>query len=145
MDQMTLLELIKDRFEVGEVDINTYSPLTLAFIGDCIFDLVIRTVVVGRANRSPNKLHKEKADIVKAPTQSEMAKALSDVFTPEEQDIYRRGRNAHSYSTAKNASVGDYRRATGLEAVMGYLYLTGDDARCIELIKTGLDRLGIEI
>lgn len=142
---MSYLEDIKKEFEVSGVDINEYSPLTLAFIGDCVFDMVIRTVIVCRANSQPQKLHKKKADIVKAGRQSEIVNVIMDELDKDELTYYKRGRNAHSYSSAKNASISDYRRATGLEALLGYLYLTGKDDRALYLIKLGLDRLNIFI
>ncbi len=145
MDNLDMLDLIKDRFELEEVDMRRYSPLTLAFIGDCVFDLVIRTVVVERANQAPQKLHKKKSDIVKAPTQARMAEVLADEFNAEEEDHYRRGRNAKSYTSAKNAKINDYRKATGLEAVMGYLYMTGQNDRIVDLIKKGLEKMEIEL
>ena len=145
MKEDNVLSIIKNDFAIKELDMNTYSPLTLAFIGDGIFDLIIRTVIVERANQTPNKLHNKKAAIVKAATQARMGEALLDVFNEEEADIYRRGRNAKSYSTAKNASVTDYRKATGLEAVMGYLYLKSQTERAVELTKIGLEKLDIEI
>ena len=142
---MSFLDEIKLDFKIEDVDINTYSPLTLAFIGDCVFDLVIRSVIVCRANRQPNKLHKLKANVVKAQTQSEMAKALMEDMTEEEAAVYKRGRNAHSFSSAKNASIQDYRRATGLEALVGYLYLLNRSDRILELISLGLRKLEIYI
>ena len=142
---MSFLDEIKLDFKIEDVDINTYSPLTLAFIGDCVFDLVIRSVIVCRANRQPNKLHKLKANVVKALTQSEMAKALMEDMTEEEAAVYKRGRNAHSFSSAKNASIQDYRRATGLEALIGYLYLLNRSDRILELISLGLRKLEIDI
>ena len=142
---MSFLDEIKLDFKIEDVDINTYSPLTLAFIGDCVFDLVIRSVIVCRANRQPNKLHKLKANVVKAQTQSEMAKALMEDMTEEEAAVYKRGRNAHSFSSAKNASIQDYRRATGLEALAGYLYLLNRSDRILELISLGLRKLEIDI
>ena len=142
---MSFLDEIKLDFKIEDVDINTYSPLTLAFIGDCVFDLVIRSVIVCRANRQPNKLHKLKANVVKAQTQSEMAKALMEDMTEEEAAVYKRGRNAHSFSSAKNASIQDYRRATGLETLIGYLYLLNRSDRILELISLGLQKLEIDI
>ena len=142
---MSFLDEIKLDFKIEDVDINTYSPLTLAFIGDCVFDLVIRSVIVCRANRQPNKLHKLKANVVKAQTQSEMAKALMEDMTEEEAAVYKRGRNAHSFSSAKNASIQDYRRAIGLEALIGYLYLLNRSDRILELISLGLRKLEIDI
>ena len=132
---MSFLDEIKLDFKIESADINSYSPLTLAFIGDCVFDLVIRSVIVCRANRQPNKLHKLKANVVKAQTQSEMAKALMEDMTEEEAAVYKRGRNAHSFSSAKNASIQDYRRATGVEALFGYLYLSGNIKRVRELFN----------
>lgn len=142
---MSLLDNIKREFDVEEVDIREYSPLTLAFIGDCVFDMVIRTVIVGRSNSQPQKLHKKKANIVKAPTQSELVQVLMDELTEEELTIYKRGRNAHSYTSAKNASIADYRKATGFEALLGYLYLTNNEDRILELTKLGLEKIGVEI
>ncbi len=142
---MSFLEDIKKEFNVGEVDIRTYSPLTLTFIGDCVFDMVIRSILVGRGNRQPEKLHKRKSAVVKAQTQSAMILAIMEELTEEEQGYFKRGRNAHSYSSAKNASLGDYRRATGFEALLGYLYLTEQTDRILELTRLGLGKLDIEI
>ncbi len=144
-ESLSLLAQLKKEFACKEVDIREYSPLALAYIGDCIYDLVIRTVVVGRGNRSSSQLHKSATKYVNAGAQAAMAEALQDCLTEEEAAVYRRGRNAKSYTTAKNASVIDYRKATGLEALMGYLYLRDDMGRVIDLVKLGLDRLGMEI
>ena len=138
-ESLSLLTKLKKEFDCKEVDIKTYSPLTLAFVGDCVFDLVVRTVLVARGNRQPEVLHKNKAKIVKAGTQALMIEALAEYLTAEESDIYRRGRNAKSFSTAKNASVTDYRKATGFEALVGYLYLANREDRIIELIKKGIE------
>lgn len=144
-ESIGLLQEIMQTFECREQDVRAYSPLTLAYIGDGIYDLVIRSVVVERANRSNNDLHKKTTRYVKAETQSKMIQALSDILSEEELDIYKRGRNAKSYTIAKNATVGDYRRATGFEALMGFLYLTGQNARMLELIKKGIELTGMEI
>lgn len=140
-ESISLLNSIKKEFDLGEVDLRTYSPLTLAFVGDCIFDLIIRTVVVERHNASPNRLHKEKSGLVKAETQARMAQALLPHLTEEELAVYRRGRNAKSYTTAKNATVADYRKATGLEALYGYLYLSDQTDRVLKLLKLSLQEL----
>ena len=144
-ESLSLLEKIKRDFEVKEVDINTYSPLTLAFIGDSIYDLVIRTVIVEQGNRQPQSLHKKKSAIVKAQTQAQFIEALADELDEQEADIYRRGRNAKSYTSAKNASIGDYRKATGFEALMGYLYLMGREDRMLSLIKKAIELTGTEL
>ncbi|MCI7040628.1 MAG: ribonuclease III [Lachnospiraceae bacterium] len=144
-ESISLLDLIKQSFELKEVDIRAYSPLTLAYIGDCVYDLVIRTVVVERGNEPANKLHKKTVAYVKAQTQASMIEALLPYLTEEEEAVYKRGRNAKSYTSAKNASIGDYRKATGMEALVGYLYLTGQEARIMELIKTGLKELSMTL
>ena len=138
-------DFIKTEFEVADRDIRTYSPLTLAYIGDGVFDLIIRSVVVGNGNTSPNKLHQHTSGIVKATTQSAMIDALEELLTEEEADVYRRGRNAKSHSVAKNASVSDYRKATGFEALMGYLYLTNRMDRMVELIRLGVAKCNVDL
>lgn len=142
---MSWLSRIEEAFAVKEVDVHTYSPLTLAYIGDAVYDLVIRTVVVERANRPPEKLHQKTSSLVKAKTQAMMIEALSDILSEEELAVYKRGRNAKSHTVAKNASLLDYRKATGLEALMGYLYLTENFDRVLYLIKEGLSRLEEEL
>ena len=129
---------IRGTFGIKDVDVQTYSPLTLAFIGDGIYDLVIRTIVVGKGNTRPSRLHHETASMVKAATQARYMDAIEPMLTPEEESVFRRGRNANSPTMAKNASMADYRRATGFEALMGYLYLTDRTDRMLELIKTAL-------
>jgi len=128
-------------FNMEEVDVRTYSPLTLAYIGDCIYDLVIKSLVIGNGNKQVNKMHKETSSLVQAATQSLMMRKLQDLLTDEERAVYKRGRNAKSVSPAKNQSVTDYRRATGFEALMGYLYLKKEYKRMLELVKIGLDSL----
>ena len=141
-ESLTLLKLIKLDFGLGEVDLRTMSPLTLAFVGDCVYDLILRTVIVERHNASPNQLHREKSRLAKAPAQAEIAEALQEHLTQEELAVYRRGRNAKSHTTAKNASVLDYRKATGLEALYGWLYLSGQEERLLQLLRLSLDELG---
>ena len=144
-ESITILEAIKRDFACGEIDIRTYSPLTLAYIGDAVFDLVIRTVVVERGNTPANKLHHKTVTYVNARVQARMIEALMDELTEEEQMIYKRGRNAKSYTTAKNATVIEYRKATGFEALCGYLYLTGKQERMLSLIKKAISLVEMEI
>lgn len=139
--QDSFLTQIKEEFQLGEQELNSYSPLVLAYIGDCVYELLIRTLLVGKANCQVSKLHKKAIDYVKAETQAAMIAALMDELTEEEQDVFRRGKNAKPHTIPKNASLSDYRRATGMEAVIGYLYLKDDMERVIELVKLGLDRL----
>ncbi len=136
---------IREYFDVKEVDVRTYSPLAFAYIGDGVFDLVIRTIVVGRGNTQTNKLHHKTSHIVKAHTQAEMIEKLKPFLTEEEQNIYRRGKSAKSPTTAKNATLADYRKATGFEALLGYLYLTDKFERILFLVKEGLAQLNERI
>ena len=91
----------------------TASPLVLAYIGDSIFDLVVKTKIVTAGNTQVNKMNRAASSIVKAESQSKMIGYLEDRLTEEEGSVYKRGRNAKSYTSAKNASISDYRRATG--------------------------------
>ncbi len=132
------LKKFKELFELENTDIRTYSPLTLAYIGDAIYELVIRTILVEKGNTQVNKLHQRASKLVKASAQSEIIEKLKPYLTEEEMGIFKRGRNAKSFTMAKNASMSDYRRATGFEALMGYLYLTEQWDRMLELIKIGI-------
>jgi ribonuclease-3 family protein len=134
---------IKAKFGMPDVDIRTYSPLTLAYIGDGIYDLVIRSLVVAKGNTKAGELHRRTSRIVKAHSQAEMMKILEPMLTEEEADIYKRGRNAKSPTMAKNATVADYRKATGFEALVGWLYLKDQFDRLLELVKAGLDSLNL--
>lgn len=136
---------IREMFHVPDVDIRTYSPLALAYIGDGVFDLIIRSVVVGRGNTKPNRLHQRTSQVVKAQTQAQIIEYLLPQLDEEEADIYRRGRNANSATMAKNATVADYRKATGLEALVGYLYLTDRFERLMDLIKLAADGLKLDL
>ena len=120
---------------VKEVDVREYSPLTLAYIGDSIYDLIIKSLVVNEGNRPVKELHRQTSRYVKASAQSQMMRVLQDKLTEEEHGVYKRGRNAKSVSPARNQSVTDYRRATGFEALMGYLYLRQEWTRMLELLK----------
>ena len=139
-----LNEYILRQFGMEHVDIRSYSPLALAYIGDGIYDLIIRSMIVGKGNTQANQLHRQTSQLVKAHTQSEMIGILLPELTEEEMAVYKRGRNAKSPTMAKNATMADYRRATGFEALMGYLYLENQMERMMELIKTALAGLGKE-
>ena len=132
------LKKFKELFELEDTDIRTYSPLTLAYIGDAFYELVIRTSLVEKGNTQVNKLHQRASKLVKASAQSEIVEKLKPYLTEEEMGIFKRGRNAKSFTMAKNASMSDYRRATGFEALMGHLYLTEKWDRMLELIKIGI-------
>ena len=134
------LTYLKEQFELPDVDVRSYSPLVLAYIGDGIYELVIRTAVVGQGNRQANALHKKTSTYVKASAQAAMMEAILEDLTEEELAVYKRGRNAKTVSMAKHATMHDYRHATGFEALMGYLYLNHQMNRLIDLVKLGMKR-----
>lgn len=140
-----LLKELRKTFPGKQQDVRTYSPLTLAYIGDAVYEVIVRTVVVERANRPANALHHITVEYVSAGAQSRIIQALMEELTEEEQAVYRRGRNSKPHTTAKNASLSDYLKATGFEAVIGYLYLTGQMGRALELVKLGIEKTGMDI
>ena len=124
---------LKEKFSLPQVDIQTYSPLTLAYIGDAAYELVVRTFLVDQGNSRPDKLHRKASSMVKAAAQAAMAEALKDSLTEEELSVYRRGRNANVHSIPAHASRAQYQQATALEALLGYLYLQGRRDRVNQL------------
>lgn len=137
-------KLLKLSEEKSSLIPSQYSPLVLAYMGDAVYELVIRSHMVKEANMQVNKMHKKTTQLVKAQTQARMIMALEAELTPEEHAVYKRGRNAKSVTMAKNATMKDYRMATGFEALMGYLYLNGELQRMIELIERGLTSMKTE-
>ncbi|KGG79659.1 Mini-ribonuclease 3 [Caloranaerobacter azorensis H53214] len=111
------------------------SPLQLAYIGDAIYELLIRTYLLSKKNISVNELHKEAVKYVKAKAQADIVHNLQDKLTEEEWSIIKRGRNAKSGSAPKNAELIDYKYATGFETLMGFLYLIGDNERIYEIFN----------
>lgn len=138
-------QYMQELFGMRKVDIKEYSPLALAYIGDAVYDLIIRSLVLNEGNRQVQKMHKRTSSMVQASAQAHIITALNDHLTEEEHAVYKRGRNAKSASPAKNQSVSDYHKATGFEALMGYLYLKKEWKRMLELIKEGLDALENEV
>ena len=134
-------EHIRDVLEIPEPETDSCSPLVLAYIGDCIYDLIIKSMVVGRGNKQVQRLHEETSSYVQASAQSQMMRTMQQHLTEEEHAIYHRGRNTRSVSAAKNQTITDYRRATGFEALLGYLFLKKRYARLMEIVKIGLDSL----
>lgn len=128
-------------FGIEGKDIRSFSPLTLAYIGDAVYEIVIRTIIVEKGNAPVNKLHHKASSLVKAVAQKAAMEKILPLLTKEEEAVYKRGRNAKSYTSAKNASVIDYRIATGFEALMGFLYLTGRNERMLELVKIAVNNL----
>ncbi|MCR5293806.1 MAG: ribonuclease III [Lachnospiraceae bacterium] len=122
----------------SEAKAGQLSPLALAFLGDAVFELCIRTLTVQTHDASPNDLNKMKNRMARAEFQSEAVERILPILSETEADIYRRGRNAKSKTMAKHASMSDYRRATGFEALLGYLYLSGKKERILEIISRGV-------
>lgn len=134
----TRMNELRELFGLKDPDIRSYSPLTLAYIGDGVYELVIRTILVKKGNCPVNRIHRKASSLVKASAQSAIMERIEEHLTQEEHDIYRRGRNAHSPTMAKHATMADYRRATGFEALMGYLYLKEEYTRMLTLIRMGI-------
>ena len=118
-----------------EEEINLLSPLTWAYVGDCVYELYIRTNLVSTTNLKPHKLHMETIKYVKAKSQAEFLARIQDKLTEEESDIVRRGRNAENHHLPKNSNVQEYRYATAFEALIGYLYLTKKLGRLKEILN----------
>lgn len=136
----SLAEQIAEEFSCKSLKPGQFSPLALAYIGDCIFDLIIRTVTVEHGNAPVNKLHRRVSGYVKAPSQMKMFHLIEEELTEEEMQVFKRGRNAKSYTSAKNASITEYRIATGFEALIGYLYLDNRFDRALELLHMAMER-----
>lgn len=134
-EKVSMAAYIRQTFNIPDTDIKSYSGLALAYIGDAIYDLVIRTCVIEQGNAPVNKLHKKVIKLVQASAQARHYYMIKDMLTEEEEAVFKRGRNAKSLNHSGNSDRSDYRIATGLEALMGYLYLTGQTARMMELIK----------
>ncbi len=135
-----MFKYIREGLNLKEIDAGEYSPLTLAYIGDCAYEIVVRTIVVDEHNQQTQKLHKKVSEYVKATTQAQMIFLIMDELTEMETKMYKRGRNAKAVTRAKNASMSDYRQATGFEALMGWLFLSDQSDRMLELIKLSIDK-----
>ena len=120
-----------------------YSPLALAYMGDSILDLLVKKYFVTHSNMQPHKYHVEVSKIVKAVNQADYTDRIMEELSEDELDVYKRGRNTNTHSKAKNATMGQYRKATGLEALYGYLYLKGDMER-LQYFVDGMIRKYLE-
>ena len=136
----SLRTLILKEIPQEEIDIRTYSPGTLAILGDSDYSLVIRTILVSKGNRQVEKLHNETTYYVRAEQQAAIGMAVYDLMTEEEKKVYRRGRNSNPYHHAKSSSMEEYLQATALEALCGYLYLQDRTDRLLELLREGIRR-----
>ena len=137
--ETSLIEFMTKGLDLPQMDPKAYSPLGLAYIGDAVYEIAVRTLVISEGNMSVNKYHKKSSSLVKASAQAGVYDNIKEKLTDEEAAVYKRGRNAKSATAAKNASIVEYRMATGVEALIGYLYLSGRTALALDLIKIGLD------
>ena len=120
---------------LSDTNAGMYSPLALAYIGDAVYEIYVRSHVLEHGNTVVNKLHRASTHYVSAPAQSKVVRALTAYLTAEEEAVYKRGRNAHSNTSAKNADIVDYRHATGFEALLGYLFISRNYERLNEIIN----------
>ena len=134
-----ILDYLLKPFNIERKEATEFSPLVLAYIGDAVYELIIRSILVSMGNRPVNKLNKDATSLVKASAQSEIIKLISDNLSEEEYTVFKRGRNSSPHTMAKNASMTDYKYATGFEALIGFLYLDNRCDRALELVKLGID------
>lgn len=139
---MGFTDAVSHCLKIKKMDPLEYSSINLAYIGDDVYDLVIRTYLLNLGNEPVNKINRHANALVKAGTQSKIIDVITPDLTEEELAVYKRGRNAKSSTSAKNATIVEYRRATGFEALIGYLYLLGRYERMAELIRRGLEGIG---
>lgn len=134
------LEEVLNEFNIKDNEVERYSPLVLAYIGDTVYEVFIRTLVISEGNLPVHKLHKRSIEYVKAKAQSDVVHRIMEDLTPDEQDVVRRGRNCKSGTIPKNADVAEYKYATGFESLVGYLYLKRDHDRLMHLLKAAVGR-----
>lgn len=134
---------MEESVKTEQVNAYQYSPLALAYMGDSILDLLVKKYFVTHSNMQPHKYHVEVSKIVKAVNQADYIDQITEELSEDELDVYKRGRNTNTHSKAKNATMGQYRKATGLEALYGYLYLKGDMDR-LQYFVDGMIRQYLE-
>ena len=134
-----LHQMMMDSGKLSASDIKMLNSLVLAYVGDSVYDTFVRTLLVSGGYGQVSKLHKMSIEFVKAKAQADILEKISELLTPEEQDVVRRGRNTKSATVPKNADISDYRYATGFEALIGFLYLTGQIDRLMEIVRMVID------
>lgn len=134
-----MAESIMGHYPLSEEELKTYSPLSFAYVGDAVYEIMIRTMLVTNGNRRATDYHKAAIGYVNAAGQTQMMSKIQPLLSEEELAIFKRGKNAKPASTAKNQSLHDYRIATGFETLVGYLYLAGRKERLLELINAGVN------
>ena len=136
---------VLDQINITESALTQYNPLVLAYVGDAVYEVFIRTLLVSKGNMSVHKLHKNSINYVKAKAQSDIIHRIMELLTQEEMDIVRRGRNAKSGTIPKNADVTEYKYATGFESLIGYLYLKKDFNRLIQILNISVSELDNQV
>lgn len=134
-----IISSMRKDFDIKPMDVMNLQPLVLAYVGDAVYEVYIRTMLVINNNTNVNMLHKMSVNYVKAKAQSDIVHKLSEKLTQDEQDVVRRGRNAKSVTVPKHAEIADYRYSTGYEALIGYLYLMNNTERLMEILKLSVD------
>ena len=145
-DTVSLREAVFQRLQITpRADASLLKPLELAYIGDTVYEVMNRLMAVSGPERAMAEIHRTCSKRARAETQARLAEALQEIFTEEEMKIYLRARNAHVGTRKRSASMSEYHKATGLEAVIGFLYLQGDYDRVTFLIKAGSEKAGISL
>lgn len=129
-----MIDVILENLNLNKVPPIQYSPLTLAYIGDCVYEMYVRSYLIKDANHNVNKLHKTATKHVCCKAQAELYRKIESLLSDEEISVFKRGRNTKSH-VPKNSDMGDYRIATGVEALIGFLYLSGEKQRICDLLK----------
>lgn len=132
-------EFIINGIEYDKIDINKLQPLVLAYIGDAVYEVYVRTKIVLSNKMKVNQLHRESIKYVKAAAQADIYRKIEENLTEEEKLVFKKGRNAKSNTVPKNAKISDYKYATGFEALIGYLYLSKQYKRLNELINISIN------
>lgn len=135
-----LIKAVSNKF-TGNQNISMYSPAQLAYAGDAVYELLVRSYIINSHDTNVNKMHRLSVKFVKANAQAFLIKKLDELLTEEEKRIVKRGRNAKVTSSPKNAELMDYRYATGFEALFGYLYLNNELDRLMELFNKSIEIL----
>ncbi len=140
-----IFEYLEEKFQLSQIKLNQYSPLVLAYIGDAVYEMIIRTMVVYEGNTQVNRMHKKSKDFVKASAQANIYYSIEELLTEQEIEVFKRGRNAKTSTKAKNASLNDYKAATGFETLIGYLYLNKEHKRIIDIVAEGVKRCSNQV
>ena len=142
---MNISSCFLGRAPLTEKELKTLQPIAMAFIGDTIFDAFLRSRLVAFTTLTPAGLHQAASKYANAGAQAQIMYRIEKILTEEEHEIFRRGRNAKSHTIPKNAKPYDYRMATAFECLLGYLYLSGQDARLMEVLEAAVPELIEEV